>query len=135
MLNPPIRNMGITGIKTASSRILAWPELMDDKAIAESALNVALYVRADAGTGGGLFRWIYADFLRESAQRLEKPALNAAAGDMQTAGDLWEGIADQIAQVHDAAGLRKRSAQINALFEQAAAVEQSAWSGLLAAIS
>ena len=135
MLNPPIRNMGVTGIRTACSRILAWPELMDDKAIAESALNVALYVRADAGTGGGLFRWMYADFLRECAQHLDKPALRTAADDMQTAGNLWESIADQVEQVHSAADLREHSVQIKALFEQAAAAEHSVWSGLLAAIS
>jgi hypothetical protein len=135
MLNPPTRNMGIKGIQTACQRILAWPEAMDDKTIAESSLNVALYVRADAGTGGGLFRWMYADFLRECAQRLDKPALTTAADDMQTAGTLWEAIADQIEQVHCAADLQMQSTRITDLFRETAVAEKSAWSGLLTAIS
>ncbi|BBB48223.1 BtrH N-terminal domain-containing protein [Pelolinea submarina] len=135
MLNPPIRSMGIQGIHTACRRILAWPEIMDNKSISEGSLNLALYVRADAGTGGGLFRWMYADFLRECAQRLGKSALITAADDLQTAGNLWEAIADQLEQVHNASDLRDRSAQITALFNDVAAAEQSAWSGLIAAIS
>lgn len=135
MLYPPIRNIGIQGIRTACQRILAWPEQMDDKTVAESALNVALYIRADAGTGGGLFRWMYADFLRECAQRLDKSDLNAAADDMDSSGHLWERIADEIGQVHGAADLRGHSTQITALYAEVAAAEQSAWSGVLAGIS
>jgi hypothetical protein len=54
---------------------------------------------------------------------------------MQTAGDLWEGTADQFDQIHNAAELRERSAQITALFGEVAAAEQSAWSGLSAVIT
>ena len=66
MLRPPIKNLGIKGIQTAMQGMLSWTKSMDDEMLASACANVALYIRADAGTGGGLFRWMYAQFLREA---------------------------------------------------------------------
>ncbi len=90
MLHPPIRNMGIRGIQTAAQRIPAWPAAMDDHALAAACANTALYIRADAGTGGGLFRWMYARFLLEAAPILKDTALEQASYDLRAAGDDWE---------------------------------------------
>ncbi len=135
MLQPPIRSMGVAGIRTAGQRVLAWPEVMDNDAIAAACFNTALYIRADAGTGGGLFRWMYAAFLRECAQRLSRPALLGAAEDMQAAGDRWESLADQIEPLHSAAELRAQAGALAHLFEEIASAEDSAWSAVSAAIA
>ncbi|MDK2981274.1 MAG: hypothetical protein PWQ55_1621 [Chloroflexota bacterium] len=135
MLQPPIRSLGVAGIRTAGRRVLAWPEVMDDNAIAAACANTALYIRADAGTGGGLFRWMYAAFLRECAQRLSLPALLGAAEDMHAAGDLWERLAAQIEPIHNAADLREQAEPLARLFEQVAAAETSAWQAITAAIA
>lgn len=131
MLNPPIRNMGVRGIQTAAQRITEWPDRMDDRTIAAACTNVALYIRADAGTGGGLFRWMYAHFLKEAAPLLKENALEAAARDMHAAGDQWEQVADMLTPVKNRADLQSIAADLNGLFKDLAETEQAAWSRLI----
>jgi len=131
MVNPPIKNLGVRGIRTAGQRILTWPDEMSDQDVAAACGNVALYIRADAGTGGGLFRWMYARFLQEAAVLLNEKNLEATARDMLAAGDLWEKIADTVAPVKTRADLRNRASELDTLFKDCAGLEQSAWSRLL----
>ena len=130
MLHPPIRNIGIRGIMTTKERLLAWPEKMDDKSLASACENVAMYIRADAGTGGGLFRWMYARFLDEAAVILRENNLHIASLDMQAAGDQWELIADIINSVKRPLDLINRQEELSAAFDEVARLEQSTWSRL-----
>ena len=130
MLHPPIRNMGVRGIQTAKERMLSWPETMSDQDIHAACENIALYIRADAGTGGGLFRWMYADFLGEAATILELSSLNAISKEMRQAGNHWEKLADLAAGIRSAADLKQHSAEAALLLDQITALEGSAWSKL-----
>jgi hypothetical protein len=130
MIQPPIRNLGVRGIQTAGQRICSWPDLMNDHELADACANVALYIRADAGTGGGLFRWMYARFLQEAAALLNESALEQCAGKIKKAGDLWEKIADLLAPVQNRNDLKDRFLDINQGFLELYELEWSAWSRL-----
>lgn len=130
MLNAPIKNMGVRGIQTAKDRILSWPGSMDDREIKAACENIALYIRADAGTGGGLFRWMYADFLQEVQGILENSALESISKEMRRAGDHWEKLADLTSVINSAEKLSQNSADLMLLIDQIAAMEGSAWSEL-----
>lgn len=130
MLHPPIKNMGVRGIQTAKQRMLAWPDEMDDRSLAEACANVALYIRADAGTGGGLFRWMYARFLEECAEILSDTSLLKAAAGMKRAGDLWEQFADQISEISNGNSLKNKSLKIAGNLDEIFTAEQAAWSVL-----
>jgi hypothetical protein len=52
----------------------------------------------EIGTGGAGFRFIYAAFLQESAEKLQQPLLNELSADMTAAGDAWRDFAWQAAR-------------------------------------
>jgi len=130
MLQPPIKNLGVQGILTAGQRILTWPDKMDDHEIAAACGNIAMYIRAEAGTGGGLFRWMYARFLEEAAALTKIPAMRTLSADMHTSGSQWEQLADIICRINTRQDLVKHSQEISGIFKELAARERSVWSGL-----
>ena len=134
MLNPPIRNMGVKGILTTKERIRDWSKVLGEGQIEPACKNAALYIRADAGTGGGLFRWMYATFLQEAADILENKTLNNAASDIQSAGDHWEQLADVLESITNSQELERQQDQISAILDQIAHLEQSGWSTLREAL-
>ncbi len=75
MLNPPIKNTGIRGIKLFSEKVPAWGKFDDDK-LKWSALNSYIMINQIGGNGGGIFRRIYGNFLKQSAEKTGIEALN-----------------------------------------------------------
>ena len=130
MLNPPIKNMGIKGILNTKKRIQDWPKVLEKDQIELACKNTALYFRADAGTGDGLFRWMYAIFLQEAADILKNKNLNSAASDLQSAGDSWEQLADILESIDGPQELEKQQERISTILDQIAGLEQSGWSTL-----
>jgi len=92
MLTIPIPMFGIKGIRFLAKRIRVWPRKFGDKL---AAYNLGQVVRMleEIGTGGAGFRFIYAAFLQESADILEKPWLNDVSAEMTAVGDLWREFA------------------------------------------
>ncbi|MEV0241544.1 BtrH N-terminal domain-containing protein [Streptomyces sp. NPDC050674] len=64
-LNPPISNVGYKGMHKVADLIPQW---LDDLESPADGLSRIWTVMEDAGTGGGLFRTIWADFLVEVAE-------------------------------------------------------------------
>ena len=67
MLHPPISNFGVQGIDKAARRIRDWPKVLTGKELRDTCINTAIMIDARGGTGGGLFRYMYARFLEEAA--------------------------------------------------------------------
>ena len=63
-----------------------WPVKLGEK---QAALNLGQVIRMleEIGTGGAGFRFIYAAFLQESAEILNKPWLNDLSIEMTAIGD------------------------------------------------
>lgn len=87
MLRPPIRNLGIAGIRKAAQQVLHWPNLMADTELCAALFNVYIMIDATGGTGGGLFRYMFGRFLTEAA---------ALTGEERFAslGQTWERLGD-----------------------------------------
>jgi hypothetical protein len=71
-LNPPISNIGYKGILKTSEEIKKW--FKNSKNI-ENEFSTTAMLMEEAGTGGALFRNLYRDFLKESAEILENETL------------------------------------------------------------
>lgn len=95
MLNPPIKNIGIEGIKTAARRIKKWPESMDKNTIRAALFNVYIFVEI-GGTGGGLFRKMYGRFLKEAASITSSRDLEDVAKEIEACGDKWSKLAQPL---------------------------------------
>ena len=52
-----------------------------------------MFIDRRGGTGGGIFRYLYAGFLGEAAAITGEPRLAAVAPDLAAIGDRWEEVA------------------------------------------
>lgn len=133
MLRAPISNLGVRGIRKAAVMIPTWPSIMDEQALLQACRNAYIMIDAVGGTGGGLFRYMYATFLDQAAQITENPALTGTGARLRAAGDEWQHVAalfDKASREPDAAD---PLAQIPPLLHAIADLEQAAWSDLLQA--
>lgn len=92
MLTIPVPMFGIDGIRLLARKMRKWPVRLDEKS---AALNLGQVIRMleEIGTGGAGFRFIYAAFLQESAEVLQKPLLNDLSSEMTGIGDQWREFA------------------------------------------
>lgn len=130
MLNPPIKNMGVKGIRTAAERIVQWPEQMDSEAVRWALFNTYIFISAEGGTGGGIFRYMFGRFLQEAAAITGDTRLSESAAVFKRIGDNWETLAawaKETSEKQDPASLLQEGvAPLLALAD----LEQAAWEAL-----
>jgi len=93
MLEPPISNIGVKGIRKAAKRALKWPDQMDEDELRFTLFNTFIFIDATGGTGGGIFRYMFGRFLREAAKITGDARLNKSAEAFQRIGDQWQEVA------------------------------------------
>lgn len=84
--------MGLGGLKTFSEDVINWFDLKDSWWV----FRFAYQTIEKRGTGGGSFRFMFSDFLRDSAQKFsgrEKIILNNASEKMLESANLWRELA------------------------------------------
>lgn len=88
MLHIPIPFFGVSGIFYLSRKMRKWPQKLGDK---KAALYIGQVIRMleEIGTGGAGFRFIFAAFLQEAAEKLEQPWLSEVSKEMTEIGDVW----------------------------------------------
>ncbi len=92
MLNPPIRNIGIKGIRKAAQMASKWPASMGADELRRALFNSYIFICPVGGTGGGTFRYMFSRFLREAAEIAGDGRLNASADQFWQIGDRWEAL-------------------------------------------
>ncbi len=105
-LNPPIRNIGYKGILETSVKIKKWFE--DSRDVTRDFKTTAMLMEK-AGTGGALFRNLYRDFLKESADLLESDQIREAFLEFSKIAGLWT----EVASLLDKAGGSSKVGYIN----------------------
>ena len=88
-LNPPITNLYYKGIKKTAKEIKKWFKISKD---IKTEFQTSAMLMEHAGTGGALFRNLYRDFLKESAERLESSTLERSYHDFKEIAVLWTEI-------------------------------------------
>ena len=98
MLAPPIANLGVKGIRKAIRETAKWPQILDPDALRRTCFNVAMFIDRRGGTGGGIFRYMYARFLGEAAPITGEPRLTGMGTELTAIGDRWEQVAAAFAE-------------------------------------
>ena len=132
MLEPPISNVGVKGIRKAARSLLKWPGLLGEDDLRFTLFNSFVFIDATGGTGGGIFRYMFGRFLREAAEITGERQFNSSADEFQRIGDRWQEVAELFKagwQADDPAALLP---QITAPILQIADLEQAAWARLRA---
>lgn len=119
-LNPPIANFGVKGIRKTARIITGWPQTYGAADLATLG-----HVMEFGGSGGGLFRPMYAAFLREAALLVGDPRLDDAADQFDEAGTLWTRVATALE--HAEAGLDGAAADLSLVAD----LEEAAMHALL----
>jgi hypothetical protein len=131
MLEPPISNFGVAGIRTAAKRTLAWPRTLDAEALGFACLNLWIFIDATGGTGGGIFRYMYGRFLHEAAQITGEPELAEIGEEFAVIGDEWQVVADRFKAASTASDPADALPEAVAPLPSIADREEAAWTRLL----
>ena len=130
MLQPPITNLGVKGIRKSAQRMGTWPGLMDERTLREACFNVYIMIDAAGGTGGGLFRYMYGRFLEEAADLTGEPALAQIGQNMQTSGDCWQAVAEACLQAYTSENVAASLERARQILPEIAGQEELAWGQL-----
>ena len=131
MLEPPIRNFGVPGIRKAGKMVPRWPDSMSADGLRGSLFNTHIFISPVGGSGGGIFRTMFSRFLREAAQITKDTHLNESADEFQRIGDGWEALGEWFRQVSETPDPVPRLGECVASFNALADQEQAAWRRLL----
>lgn len=92
MLNPPANLLGVNGINKFSKEILKWNKFSVEKIKLAGVTNYFM-ISADGGTGGGIFRDIYGNFLIEVSEIFNVAELSLYGEQYIEIGKKWDEVA------------------------------------------
>lgn len=92
MLNPPAKLLGINGIEKFSKEVLKWKKFDEDKRKLAGVTNYFM-ISQDGGTGGGIFRKMYGEFLLECDSFIKGVGLSNIGKDYIEIGEQWDEVA------------------------------------------
>lgn len=126
MLNPPIKNLGVRGIRHTAKELQKWPGLFDDQSLMMNLFNLYIFIEI-GGTGGGCFRYMYARFLKESAQITGDRHLQDASELLDHSGRLFTETGLLFQDYTDRSGLAERIVKAGDLLGRIANSEEEAF--------
>ncbi|MFF0886773.1 BtrH N-terminal domain-containing protein [Streptomyces sp. NPDC001046] len=97
-LTPPITNMGYKGIAKAGRLMRGWHERLDRPVEAMAAVGTSM---EEGGTGGGLFRTLWAQFLEEAHELTGIAAYDDLAVEYRRIARRWTDVADLLRDTDD----------------------------------
>jgi hypothetical protein len=158
LLNPPISNVGVKGIARWSKELAKYPKMFPEPRKLVHALVMHYVYIETGGSGGAIFRQIYADFLREAGELMDNSAMLNASERFKEIVMMWRDIANgllpkdypalrelreiqwSINQDLETKGLsvldrvRKRAEKVPGLIDKAARDEISSFSDFIAPV-
>lgn len=97
-LYPPIRNLGVKGIRRFAEEIVKWPKEYPPEKF-PSLHEVAYGFIEEFGTGGGCFRYLYSNFLKEASEILKDERLVNLSKGYHEVGEKWTKVAHLIREI------------------------------------
>lgn len=119
MLDPPAQLLGINGIMKFSKEILKWKQFSSDKLRLAGITNY-FQISKDGGTGGGIFRKMYGQFLIESAPIINDERLVVIGQKFIGVSEHWNEIGNDMWKLSQTANvelLKKMSNSISEIYD------------------
>jgi hypothetical protein len=106
LLNPPIKNLGVKGIEIFSQRLKHWKS-MENETFKWATINAYIMINAIGGNGGGIFRKMYGNFLKESAKTTEESSLSKLGERCKKIGKQWDEVGYEFKEMFERLDKRK----------------------------
>ena len=130
MLEPPITNIGVKGIRKASKMLPRWPDRMEVDGIRFALFNTWIFVSPQGGSGGGCFRYMFSRFLREAAGIVGDARLADSATEFWEIGNRWQELAEWALQASEAPDPIPLLPEAAPRLATLAGLEEQAWTTL-----
>lgn len=120
MLNPPAKLLGVNGILKFSTEILKWKNFSLDKLKLSGTTNY-FQISKDGGTGGGIFRKMYGNFLIEAAVTMDNKNIAMLGKQFLEIAKQWDKIAEDLWQLSlsgNVSILQEMSKEIMGIYHQ-----------------
>ncbi len=125
-LNPPIKNVGVKGLRHASKEIRKWQNTFDDQQLRMNLFTLYIFFEI-GGTGGGCFRYMYSRFLREAAQIVGSKALKEASEMFNASGKRLTEIGLMFKDAQTMIGIAEKIELSSQKFSEIADIEERAF--------
>jgi hypothetical protein len=129
-LTPPIKNLGIKGIRYSSKEILKWQSIFNDFELRMNLFNLYIFIEI-GGTGGGCFRYMYSRFLKESAEITKNYKLIQIAEKIHKSGEMFSKIGLLFKDAETAKNLADRINIASGIFTNIAELEEETFMELI----
>ena len=127
-LDPPIKNMGVKGLRHAANEIVKWPNLFEDEALRMNLFNLYIFIEV-GGTGGGCFRHMYSRFLKEASAEIRgNKTLTEASEMFNQAGKKFTEIALLFKNAEKMGDVDQKIGMASQKFREIADIEENAYS-------
>jgi hypothetical protein len=130
MLQPPISNLGVKGIRKAAAQIPYWHQSMSANDIRGSLFNAYIFISPVGGSGGGNFRYMFSRFLHEAAEITQDRRLTDSAGAFLDIAHHWEALGEWFLQASKAPQPESILGECTAPLNELAQLEEKAWNNL-----
>ncbi|WP_434792987.1 hypothetical protein TPDSL_21130 [Terrisporobacter petrolearius] len=120
MLNAPAQLLGLNGINKFSNEILKWRKFDEEKLKIAGITNYFM-INADGGTGGGIFRRMYGDFLIQASNIIKCEEMKQLGLEYITISEKWDEIGElmwSLSETADKQLLQKMSDLIKEIHTQ-----------------
>ncbi|MCP8318375.1 MAG: DUF4872 domain-containing protein, partial [Candidatus Methylarchaceae archaeon HK01B] len=128
-LNPPIKNLGVKGLRYTANEILKWPKIFEDKELRMNLFGIYIYIEI-GGTGGGCFRYMYSRFLKKAAEIVGGKALEEASAMFDQAGRKFTEIGLMFEDAEKMRDIHKSLSAASEKFQEIAEIEENAYNRL-----
>lgn len=120
MLYPPAQLLGVCGILKFSREVCRWKVFSQKKRKLAGIINY-FQIHEKGGTGGGIFRRMYGDFLKEAAGIWQNNRLVELGEQFIAVSFLWDAVAEllwKLSQTGDIQLLDMISERVQVIYER-----------------
>ncbi|TFH09568.1 MAG: DUF4872 domain-containing protein [Candidatus Thorarchaeota archaeon] len=130
MLNSPISNFGIQGIRRTAKEITKWPDKFDDQELRLNLFTIYIFTEI-GGTGGGSFRYMYSRFLEEAASITSENKFSEAALSINESGKIFTKIGHLFINALEDQDIHEKISQATNYYSKIADLEETTFQTLV----
>jgi hypothetical protein len=128
-LKPPIKNIGVKGLRHTAKEILKWPRIFKDKELRMNLFSLYVFIEI-GGTGGGCFRYMYSRFLKEAAKTVAKEGFEEASAMFDQSGKKFTEIGLMFKDAEESRNIEEKIHAAARKFQEIADIEENAYNRL-----